>query len=662
MQNRLGTVDVLDEAFDAASEGEVLFLAVEVVGVERGAPVDGSDDLAGVGDVAQEALPGVGQLLALHEAAFDGIEGEAACFEYWSLARKAGKLFGIGMATAFKRLRPLFRERGKIQAEVTGRLTEALGGIRIVKSYTAEKREEIVFTKGAHRLFRNIAKSMTGVSATTAGGTGTPRETTEQAPPTTAPSPAAQAAWVVEKYWARTDCDGHPEYAQTREDLLDNVRSGQRVRFDRVAEQGARTVHFDIVDARIADHHQRRLRCVRRASDVLAGFDLERAHAGLDQGTRARNQDRFLQEDGIVVVATIAFGMGINKPDVRWVIHHDLPRTIEGYYQEAGRAGRDGELARCTLLFLRGDKAIQQFFMAGRYPGEEDAQAIVRALQESPADGDAWTLPLLQAKTGRPKAKLQVALGLLRKDKLVTQARDGTLKLAARPASDVRMRELTEGYGRKRDLDREALERMVFYAQTGQCRWRVLLEHLEGEAPFERCGNCDNCRRIAAHEAVLAHLAAQPAGGDEAANEPKELHLLDIEGLDGSGKRTLTESLAARWRAARHGRTLGRLEAAGGLVGGLGEVRGRGDLQPVGVQEEDGEDAGATGLTAERLKIGGPHQARGPRSNHCRRGGSSSRRSCSSPSPASPSGLPCCRPGTSWRCHRGRSRSACRRI
>jgi subfamily B ATP-binding cassette protein MsbA len=79
--------------------------------------------------------------------------------------------FGGGMAYAFKTLRPLFRERGKINAEVTGRLTEALGGIRVVKSYTAEKREEIVFTKGAHRLFRNIARSMTGISATTAGST-----------------------------------------------------------------------------------------------------------------------------------------------------------------------------------------------------------------------------------------------------------------------------------------------------------------------------------------------------------------------------------------------------------------------------------------------------------------------------------------------------------
>jgi len=73
--------------------------------------------------------------------------------------------FGGGMAWAFQRLRPLFRERGKINAEVTGRLSESLGGVRIVKAYTAEKREEVVFAKGAHRLFRNVAQTMTGVSA-----------------------------------------------------------------------------------------------------------------------------------------------------------------------------------------------------------------------------------------------------------------------------------------------------------------------------------------------------------------------------------------------------------------------------------------------------------------------------------------------------------------
>jgi subfamily B ATP-binding cassette protein MsbA len=92
---------------------------------------------------------------------------------WWLTLATLGALaaFGGAMALAFNRLRPLFRERGKINAEVTGRLNETLGGIRIVKTYTAERREELVFTKGVHRLFRNVAKSITGVSAITAFST-----------------------------------------------------------------------------------------------------------------------------------------------------------------------------------------------------------------------------------------------------------------------------------------------------------------------------------------------------------------------------------------------------------------------------------------------------------------------------------------------------------
>jgi ATP-dependent DNA helicase RecQ len=240
-------------------------------------------------------------------------------------------------------------------------------------------------------------------------------------------------------------------------------------------------------------------------------------HGKLPASERAAVQEAFMNGERRVMVATNAFGLGIDKPDIRFVLHYQLPATLEAYYQEAGRAGRDGELARCTLLFLRGDKAIQQFFMAGRYPGEEDAAAIVQALKESPAEAEGWTLPLLQARIGRHKSKLQVALGLLRKDKIVTQARNGLLRLASKAASAPRLRELTEGYGKKRDLDREALERMVFYAQTGQCRWRVLMEHLEGESAFERCEHCDNCRRIKAHEAVVEELLRKAPEQEQAA-------------------------------------------------------------------------------------------------------------------------------------------------
>ncbi|WP_256856586.1 ATP-dependent DNA helicase RecQ [Variovorax sp. KK3] len=236
------------------------------------------------------------------------------------------------------------------------------------------------------------------------------------------------------------------------------------------------------------------------AQDESAGL----YHGRMPAAERRRMQDGFMNGGLRVMVATNAFGLGIDKPDIRFVLHYQMPGSLDAYYQEAGRAGRDGRDAACTLLFLQRDRAVQQFFLAGRYPDAHDLDALYRTLGGEAPDAEGWTMASLREHLKIPSNKLQVALALLRTRRIANVDRQRHVRLLRHDIDAGTLDELLTLYRDKREQDRATLERMVFYAQSGQCRWQVLLGYLEADAPAPRCGQCDNCRRIAKHEASMA--------------------------------------------------------------------------------------------------------------------------------------------------------------
>jgi DNA topoisomerase-3 len=229
----------------------------------------------------------------------------------------------------------------------------------------------------------------------------------------------------------------------------------------------------------------------RKESDALGaalaeGFPAASYHAGMDSGERDRVQMRFLDGSLQAIVATIAFGMGVDKPDVRTVVHTGLPGSLEGYYQEIGRAGRDGLPSRAVLLYSWADRRTHEYFQGRDYPEPEVLERIFQALGPGPEPAD-----LLHARIG-PRLGMDYDLFERALEKLwihggATVTPEGEVSRGGA--------HWQAPYREQRRHRSEQLEQVTRFAEGHRCRMLQLVEHFgDREDTGAPCGHCDLCR------------------------------------------------------------------------------------------------------------------------------------------------------------------------
>ncbi len=237
------------------------------------------------------------------------------------------------------------------------------------------------------------------------------------------------------------------------------------------------------------------------------GISVGHYHGRMSAKDRTEVQEAFMRGDHKVMIATKAFGLGIDKPDIRFVFHFEFPDSIETYAQEAGRAGRDGKDSHCVLLYRLEDKRIQSFFLGGRYPKPEDVRSVLQAI-----GGTVVTAKVLAEASCVGLKRTEVILHLLRDAGVVRGTREGLVLRYKEPISDAEIAHLLHEYSERAAHDKDRLAEMMHYAETTGCRTQVLREYF-GEEPGEACGRCDNCERGAAHQQRLQLAAAAEKQG-----------------------------------------------------------------------------------------------------------------------------------------------------